>query len=192
MENNILFESKGMRDAASGGFAMAGVVLCLTGVIVAAATGGKIIGPWYLYLAGMGLCIWIIYAMGEKHSVEIKLIERKNNAVFLSISGKANNVEMQVEEYSNWYVVKHRSAKHGGTEVRLHFKATGNDNDELCFTEMSSPGKEPRGWLQHDVQFPIGGKSFMVGELPALVKALDAHEKRNRDNLNQFKELLKT
>jgi hypothetical protein len=86
--------------------------------------------------------------------------------------------------------VKHRSAKHGGTEVRLHFKATGIANAILRFTEMSAPGKEPRGWMQHDVEFPLGDKSFMVGNLPLLVKALDDHEKRNRENLNQFKDML--
>jgi hypothetical protein len=190
MENKILFEAKGMRDASSGGLAMVGIAFGITLLIVSFATKGMI-GAWYYYAGVIAICVWIVFDAGKKHAVDVQLKEGKGNGIFLSVNGKVNNIEIPVEEYSSWYVVKNRSPKHGGKEVRLHFKAKGNSEEELlCFTKLILPGQEPRGWMKHDVEFPLSQKCFMVDHLPELVKALDDHEKRTSGSLQNFKSLL--
>lgn len=177
MENKILFEAKGMKDDALISFAAIGMVLLLAFGIAAAASGGKI-GAWYLYAFGMAVCIAVLIYSSKRHSILVKLIETKGNEVFLSVTGKANNIKIAVEDYSCWYTVTMRSAKQGGKEVKLHFKATGTSGEPLCLTQTLTPAIEPATWKQHTVKFSLGEKSFMVDDLVGLAKALGDHEIR--------------
>jgi hypothetical protein len=181
MENKLLFKAKGMKDSASGGFGMAGIIIFLVFGIMAFLADGKI-GPWYYYAIAFVFCIFITYNAARKHRIEVNLEEISRTEVRLSIAGIANNVDFAVEEYSCWYVVKHRSAKYGGTEVRLHFHAKGNADDELCFTQLIPPENKPKGWSQHTREFHLDQKVFMVPELVTLAKALDDHERRSHKN----------
>jgi hypothetical protein len=181
MEGKVLFKTKGMKDDAAGGFAMAGIFCFLVPGILTFAFDGMI-GEWYFYAIGAAVCTLIVTNSANKHSIAVTLKEANSNDVIMSIKGKANNTEFILEEYSCWYVVKFRRAKHGGKEVKLHFRGVGKRKDPVCFTQVIHPPVEPKGWSRDATEFPMSYNVYMIDDLTGLAKALDDHEKRSNQN----------
>jgi hypothetical protein len=173
MSDNIIFETKGLRDAGAAGFMGVLVVFALTGLIVTLSTGQRI-GPWYAYVAAMIIFGFLTYLGVKQHSVILQFIDKKEEGIIAAVTGPdtRNNVKFRVDSYAHWCHTVFRSPRKGGPETRLHRILTSAAGKHIHLKAVVLPGKAPKNWKDESRAIPKSEATFIVDNLAELANVL--------------------
>lgn len=171
----LRFTSQGSRSSTIGMYANIILYLGWILVFIMSFIVPEKVGPWWVWVLGLGLIIGFSVWVYKLDRVEVEVTNLRNGKFSLDIHGpRTKEIFPVVEEYAFWYCMEQIPLKHGGGSfVKRFVKFRGIDGKAIIFKEMGGAEKSiPKHW-PHKKYDPGEGRGVLhVYQLEKMVDFL--------------------